>query len=313
VKHLFWRAQISILRAFPPLSGVVSTVSMGAANSRRVWLKTFFLMLFRVPMALLSHLRNKCTNRVVLSRISVPVTTRCTLHCDKCAAHVPDLAQPHDVPAEQLIADAKALFFCVDHVYATIFSGGEAFLHPQLDEIIMTYASFNRSSSTSVQTNGTLLPNAKVIAALKATNATVKISNYPSQLQPNVEQLKSQLREHGIRFTHASGTFWCDVGQLGVAQSGCAKRRFSTCIQQLCLPYYKGNLHLCGESFILLEENQANIPPQDYINLHTSTPQTFAKQLRQLLRKRHIKACDYCLGYTCDALKIPIAEQRERS
>ena len=42
VAHFFWKTQISVLRACPPVCGVVSKYSLGAANSPKVWFKTLF-------------------------------------------------------------------------------------------------------------------------------------------------------------------------------------------------------------------------------------------------------------------------------
>ena len=97
-EYLFWRAQIGVLRACPPLTGIVTKFSMGAANSPKLWVKTLLLTAAHVPHACFLHLRDKSKKRVVLSRVSIPVTMRCTLNCDKCLAHIPDIKNQRDIP-----------------------------------------------------------------------------------------------------------------------------------------------------------------------------------------------------------------------
>ena len=310
--HLFWKTQISILRACPPLAGVVSRSGMGAENSGRLWVKTLLRTAKQAPRAALLHLCDVQRGRVVLPRVSVPVTTRCTLHCDKCIVHVPDLKKQADIPLRDLLRDIQALLACADHIYTIILGGGEAFLHSDLDEIIRAFAESGKVSDITVESNGTLVPGAKVLAALQKEDAMVRISRYPA-LQPDVEKLKSALREYGIPHTHESGTTWRDLGATGRLREGSEKRRFSVCIQQLCLPYLNGKLYLCGQSAVLTEEGLIPECAEDRIDLRCVSPAAFRAQWKELSKKRVVSACSYCLGDTYNTPKIPVAVQRAAS
>ena len=166
-----------------------------------------------------------------------------------------------------------------------------------------------------MQSNGTVIPNEKVLAALKEANATVKISKYDPSLQPNVEKLKQILAEKGIRFMHTGGTSWRNMlgSGFGQLEPGSAKRRFSVCVQQLCLPYMGGKIHLCGESAILFDAGLLPECSGDYIDLLAIEPAAFAGQLKRLNKRRVISACSYCLGNTYKTQKIPVAAQRGSS
>ena len=310
-EYLFWRMQISVLRACPPLSGMIAKASLGAGNSRSVWVKVLFLVIKQVPRAILLHWRNKDAHRIVLSRVTLPVTMRCTLNCDKCVAYIPDLKKQEDIPLNCLAQDIKSLFACVDHIYAINLSGGEAFLRYDLDEIIRICAASGKVGDINVETNGTVIPDERIVAALKNSGANVKISRYPLALQPDAEKLKSILKENEIPYTHASGTFWRDVGRPGQLQSGSKERRFSVCIQQLCWTYFNGKLHRCPVSATLFEEDFVSDCGKDYIDLHTICPAAFPDQLRGILKKHAVSACAYCLGNTYNTPKIPVAVQRE--
>ena len=308
--YLFWRTQIKVLRACPPLCCVVSKFSLAAANSPAVWTKTLLRMGARAPGAVFTHWRNKREKRVVLSRISLVVTTRCTLRCDKCLGHIPDLKSPRDIPLSGLLEDLQALFACIDYVYAIIISGGETFLYPDLDQVIRACAASGKAGDISVATNGTVIPDAKTLAALREADVTVKISRYDQALQPDAEKLKQILKENGIRCTHESGTSWRAMGGLGQLQAGSVKRRFSVCVQQLCMPYMNGKLYLCGESAVLFDEGLLVDCEADFIDVRAARPAGFAGQLEKLLKRRAVSACSYCLGNTYQTPKIPVAEQR---
>jgi len=311
-QHLFWKMQLDILRACPPLSGLVFEFSQGALASRRVWGRTLLRAAAQAPRAVADDWRNKRENLTVLSIVGVPVTTRCTLCCDKCLSHMPDVKEHKDVPLDEMTQQLRALFSCADHICVVILSGGEAFLHPDLDEIIGLCATSGKVGKIYVPANGTVIPDARVLAALRDANATVQISKYPTALQPKVEALKLVLRENEIDFTHNSGlTSWYDTAAPGQRQEGQAKRRFDVCTQQLYLIYTNGNLHLCSKSAALMEEGFISDTAEDYIDMRAVCPAAFPGQLRALLKKRAVLACSYCMGYTYETARVPVAAQRK--
>ena len=311
-QYLFWWTQLRILSACPPLFGLVTRFSLGAPNSPKVWIKTFLRMTVRVPHALFLHFRSQLAHRAVISRVVFPITTRCTLNCDKCVAHIPDLKGHHmDMPINDLLADIQSLLSCIDSIHFILLSGGETFLHPNLDEIIRACAASGKIRNIGVQSNGTVLPDAKTLAALREAKALVRISEYSPALQPEVGRMKALLKENGIRYTHESATAWSDTGEFCQLQGGSVKRRFSVCIQRLCYPCFNGKLHLCCKSVILMELGFIPDCKEDYIDLRKTSPAEFWGQWRKLLKRRSIAACSYCLGDTYESSKIPVAVQRK--
>ena len=310
IKHWFWKTQIGVLRACPPLLGVVSKVSLNAYKSRRLWLQTITRTAGQVPRALRLHRRDKQAGRIVLPRISIVVTTRCTNNRDKCALHIPDLKCHADLHKDTLLRDIQRLFACVDEIYDVNLTGGEAFLHPDLHEIIRAFARPGKVSAIDITTNGTVIPNEMVLMALKEANVTVKVTKYPEALQPDVEKLKSVLQKNGINYMHDSGSYWNDTGAFGQLQDGSGKQRFSVCVQQLCLVYFKGKLHLCAQSAAMVDEGLIGDCKEDYIDLRELPPAAFRQQLRRLQKKRDISACAYCLGHTYTSPRVSVGEQR---
>ena len=308
---LFWKAQITALRCCPPFCAVVSSLSIGAANSRKLWIKTLLRLAVQGPCAVTVHVRNTLAKHVVLSRVTFAITERCTLNCEKCAAHIPQRKARSDISLDELSQDIQTMLACVDHVDIVYFSGGETFLHPNLDQMIQLCADSGKVGSINILTNGTVIPNAKMLNTLQEAHAAVRISKYAATLQPDVETLKELLKESGICYTHESGAAWSDMNGSDQLKKGSAKRRFSVCVNQLCALCYYGKLHLCGESAYLMREGQIPDCEEDYINLRTIKPAEFRGQWRKLLKKRVISACSYCLGDTYKTPKIPVAVQCE--
>ena len=307
--RLFWKTQINIFRSCPPLCGVVSKGTFNAYQNRRLYVQNMLPVAARMPGALARHCRDKREGRVVLSRVSAIITTRCTLNCIKCLGHCPDM-EDRDMPIDDLVQDIQTLFSCVDYIYDIMVTGGETLLHPNLDQILRACADPNKVGNISIITNGTIFPSAKVLSALRETNATVKISRYPAALQPNVEQLKSMLEDNGIQYYHEIGSTWVDTGAWGQLKEGSATRRFSLCVLKLGFVCCWGKLHLCGESAVLMEEGLIPDCNEDYIDLRTACPDAFREQWQKLLKKDAVSACSYCLGQTYQTPKAPVAVQR---
>ncbi|MCL2301211.1 MAG: hypothetical protein FWC27_13800 [Firmicutes bacterium] len=310
-QYLFWKWQISILRGCPPLVSLMAKVTMGIPYSSKAWAGTFFRFAVQAPRAIHLHCQDQYERRVVLSRVVIPITTRCTLNCDKCVARIPDIAGHADIPLHELVSNIRVLLSCVDLIYVFSLSGGEPFLHPDLDKIIWACANSGKINEFSVQTNGTIIPEANVLVALREAKASVRISKYTPTLQPNVEKLKDILEESGIRYMYGNDESWCDKAGLGQLQAGSAQRRFGLCAEPMCMVYMDKKLHLCAESAVLAKEQLITDHTDDYIDLRNSDPDTFAEQLHGLLHKRVISACSYCLGNTYKTPKVPPAVQRQ--
>ncbi|MDR2695231.1 MAG: hypothetical protein LBC79_02475 [Deltaproteobacteria bacterium] len=311
--YLFWASQISIMSACPPLHGVTIQNGMNAERSPALWIKTLLRVAVRAPRAVCRHLRDIKEDRVVLPRVSVGVTTRCTLNCDKCVAHIPDVQTHADVPADEMIRDLQALFACADCIYDLNLSGGETFLHPDLADILRFCAASGKADKIDVSTNGTVMPGAKALAALRETKATVRISDYGPALQPDVEKLKELLKENGITYIHVAGNYWYDTGEFAQPQAGSAKRRFLVCAQRVGFPFFNGKLNVCSYA-LALEEGGTDVPGLEdgFIDLRRTDPAAFREQWRQLRKRRVISACAYCAGCSYKSPRVPVAIQRAR-
>ena len=306
--YLFWKTQIDILNACPPLQGAVFMSGIGSDRSARAWFAVLLKMLKEVPAALLAHARDIRGKRIALSNVTLWLTERCTLRCDKCLVRIPDTLQPSDPPASEILSDLRRLFSFADQIYAFNITGGEPFLYAALDEIVLACAASGKIARISVATNGTVLPGEALLAALRAANATVRISKYAPELQPQVETLKRLLESNSVAYLHESGAFWYDLGDPD-ANDRRGKQRFRICSQRLCLIYRFGKLFRCIQTATQMK-NGLPTDAADYIDLRAAAPASYRAAWRALRTRRGLSACSRCLGFTYKTPRIPVAAQR---
>ena len=310
-EQLLGKAQVSILRACPPVCGMVVD---GAFQEHQSRFKSLLPMAAQVPHALHLHWRDKREKRVALGQVVFGITTRCTLNCDKCLSYISDLTDHSDVPTAELLADIQALFSCADYVYDFCLGGGEPMLHPGLDQIIRACAATGKVGNIKVMTNGTVLPDAKVLAALRDTKACVSINHYPNASQPDLEKIKAIFTKNKIRY-HVLVTIrdrWVDKGKFGQLQEGSPVRRFSDCFFRMYYVYMSGQLHLCCQSAVLMSHGMIPDCDEDYIDTRSVNPAAFRDKLKKLNKRSAISACSYCLGNNYKSPKVPAAVQRPK-
>jgi len=311
-EQLFWQTMIRMMRACPPVCGMIADGAYRAQLSR---VKSLLPLAARVPGMLLLHWRDKRKKRFALAQVYLGVTTRCTLYCDKCTMHLSDLTKHEDMPTHELLGDIRMLLSCVDHVYDFCFGGGEPFLHPDLDLAIRLCADSGKIGNLKILTNGTVIPGAAVLAALRDAGARVNISNYRPLFQSGVEMLRAILTKHEISYNvyPAARDYWVDTSGpgFGALKEGSAAWRFRYCFLQMYHTMLDGQLHLCPQSCALSYDGRLVEGEDDYINMRTTNPAAFRAKYEELNQKTVLPACAYCLGQTYKTPKIPAAIQRE--
>jgi len=297
-EQLFAKAQINIIHLCPPLCGIVPEKTFSAYQNHGLYLKRSLSLAAQVPRAIVRHWRDKWEKRVVLPRICIIVTTRCTLRCDKCCFHISDLRSHQDLPADELLADIRALLSRVDYIYDFCISGGEPFLHPDLDQVIRACAASGKAGIIKVLTNGTVIPDAKTLRALRDANARVNISDYPDAPHPDRENIKAVLKENKIDHyvLPVDDTYWTDKDSFGPLKAGDPELRYSGCIFRLSYIYMTGQLHPCSPCAALVHDGRIPAREEDFIDLRAADPAAFRAQLKGLQKKKALSACAYCLG-----------------
>ena len=128
----------------------------------------------------------------------ISLTERCTLRCEKCA-HACNLVSHEKMDME--ISDAKLsadyFFKYVDYVDEFVLIGGEPLLYRKIDEIADYIGDRYRAKIGifSITTNGTILPQEKLLAICRKHDMFFRISNYEESvpyLNPKLSKFQFQ-------------------------------------------------------------------------------------------------------------------------
>lgn len=155
--------------------------------------------------------RNKC----VLSKIDTVITSRCTLKCENCNMFISHAPVQCDIALSRLKKNFDTFFESVDYVYEYTLLGGEPFLHKDIVDIISFLGGQygERIGQINLISNGTIVPDDKVIEVLKDFRVTVHVSDYTSAVdyKDKLERVKDKLLYNEIECYVIPNNTWKDV------------------------------------------------------------------------------------------------------
>lgn len=155
--------------------------------------------------------RNKC----VLSKIDTVITSRCTLKCKHCNLFIGHVPEQFDIDLNRLKNNFNIFFESVDFVYEYTLLGGEPFLHKNIGEIILYLGDKYRDKIGQINliSNGTIVPDDKVLDVLKKFQVTVHISDYTCSIdyKRNLDSLQRKFLSSGIEYYLIPNNTWKDV------------------------------------------------------------------------------------------------------
>lgn len=150
---------------------------------------------------------HRAPNALTLGTIGVSTGTYCTLKCRDCIAQNPYMNKQEHYDKDMLIKGMHKLAEAVDAIEAFHIVGGEPFLYPWLADICEAASSIRNVERITVFTNGTIIPERKVLERLRNTVLSVRISYY-SNLEYEIKSLLDLLDEYGIVYEVDEDTQW---------------------------------------------------------------------------------------------------------
>ena len=242
--------------------------------------------------------------------LEIPITTKCSLKCKYCSNLIPCYKSPKDYDKNILIRSINTFLKCINKIVYIRVLGGEPFLSSNLNIVLKTLLKSNKIQRIEIVTNGTIIPKEKeIIKKLKDKRIIVCISQYPIV---NNKKLVNFLKENNINYRIDKMTYWMNYGNTNKRnkKEKELKKQFKRC-NHICKSLVNGEFHLCprsshGTDLGIIKNNE-----EDYVNLLDNNLSITEKKLKiqQLLKKKYIKACDYCDYGTNKSKKIPVAEQ----
>ncbi len=156
-------------------------------------------------------------DKLVIRLLPQSMTEVCTLRCIHCNHSLAFLKDPVHFTFEEFKADVDLFFKYVDFVYYIDFVGGELFTHPKMYEILeYTMSKYsNRMRGARLVSNGTILPDEKVIALIKKYDIEISYTDYVQNaphIKKRAEAFLEVLKKHEIRHTSDAMPMWKDYG-----------------------------------------------------------------------------------------------------
>jgi len=249
-----------------------------------------------------------------LEKTGLTVTFKCNLRCKLCAAYAPYLSDEPFPNNSELMEYVRKYFKIVDHVKLFSITGGEPLLYPDLSELFEELLEFSdRFDVTEIYTNGTIVPNEKLLNTLKKYgnkfrrfvvdryDVSTKVDEIGSVLTKN--DIPFEIREYNSKNTHCGG--WIDYGSLTdvIHNAEESVSLFAKCAYSdpdkmgFCNVIKRGLLIPCGPVFRRISLGQ-NVSYDDYIDLmdETLTVEQQREKIVNINNAKVLETCAYCNG-----------------
>jgi len=255
----------------------------------------------------------------IAERLKAVITSKCSLQCKECIMAIPFLKDRRHIIWSEILSDIRVSLDAIGYFEDLELFGGESFLHPDLDKIIIGLNAEKRIDTICIATNGTIIPNMKVINAMRNDERIlVRISNYGS-ISNKCKEICELLDSNLIKYEMKNLANWYKKPEFKKTNEDetTLARKFLTCMNGCGPLIWDGKLFLCACPWVFIETGQLIEAEDNFLNLRNSRI-TNAKLLRNIYNYinrtntgEFINACYYCTGYPNADFRneIPAAEQ----
>ena len=243
-------------------------------------------------------------NKIVIPRLVVQLTQKCTLKCRGCNNLMPLYSKAEHFEIQDIVNNVNNLLNKVDRIIVMELLGGEPFLYPDLDKVINQVGQISQIDVIEITTNGTLLPSVEILNLLKKYNVLVRISKYKKSIRLN--ELIDSLKEQGIRYEVLDELVWTDSSNTKMRQMNSFEElitNYKCKSPKYCKTLSNGKMFLCARAASLYDLGICN-DTSNYIDIISCNK----KALKKFIEFPHGSACNYC---TCmdDWREIEVGEQ----
>lgn len=263
----------------------------------------------------------KYKKMICVEKTDIPITSYCSLNCQNCSAFIPYIKKrKHEKPGE-IKKSSKLFFERVDRVLDMNLYGGEPFLHPQLCEIIEIIGEYReRIGYFGIITNGTIIPDLKVIDAIKRYNIGISISDYTESVdyKDKIEEFCNLLKQNEIDITRTKNMVWFDLGfpPIKLQYDERIAQKHMECCNMACHDLIDGKIFYCIADRAAQIEGLIEHSNKSYIDLKTIDKNSLEarKEILELcagnIEDGFLEFCKVCGGYGSDNQNvIPAAKQ----
>lgn len=255
-------------------------------------------------------------NKCLMLDCSVMATYHCSLRCKNCMGGFPYIKSPNKVSFEDFKQDVDILFSNIDYVMEFGIAGGEMFLVKNLDDYI-SYVMENYKDkiyNCTMITNGTIIPNDRVLSSMEKYKMHVTVSKYDSipGWEDKYIALKNVLDERNIPISQIKYDNWVDMGWKDKKYKDDVKEMFDACGMQ-CRVVRGGKLNYCVHAMTANEALYGMDLGMDELDLaeeHDEMKKVILEYHMGFNTTGEMTMCHYCNGYVnINSRKVSVAEQ----
>lgn len=237
--------------------------------------------------------------KLILPTLEVFITERCTLRCRDCSHLVKYYKSPKNYNMKKILQYLSNFLDVVDYIEEIIILGGEPLLHTELPEILNYCKKSKKIRDITVISNGTIIPNHNVIAAMEESEARLRLSDY-GVLSSKIMEIQQLCEEHNIECFVLRET-WTDMGAISKHDYNLEelKNVFSDCPFAFDLLLLNGKLCRCAHVAHLNNLQMIDSSVHDCIDFtHISKNdiESIRTTLWQYMNIEYLEGCQYCNG-----------------
>lgn len=241
----------------------------------------------------LSHLDYFTSKGKYFPKFELLLSRRCPLPCKCCIHFMQDYKDNTFEPAEQIIADLNKFFSVVKWVDELKISGGDAFLYPQLDEVVKYLLSNKKIGKVIITSTGAVSPNEEIIKLLSNDKLQIDVEDY-GKYSDKINEFKL-LNSSNIKIKAYNE--WQDFGneERRNRNEEFLSQQYEKCNdERYCL--LNGKIYACprsahGENLGYFKNNS-----NEFVDLRKSTE--VLKEIKVLREVKYLTACDHCNSCT---------------
>lgn len=256
--------------------------------------------------------RSQADEKLIFNRIQYVVTEKCSLKCKDCSHLIQYYQHPQNIELSKYKSAFDYLLALVDSIAELRILGGEPFLNADMGDVIEWYHDNEKIQSISVYTNGTIVPNVRIMKALQKNKVKVHISNYGIN-EKKIEKVTKVFDEYRIKYFVRKYDAWQDAGGVEFRGYTLEKKKaiFSECFERKCFTFFRGKLYGCPRAAHAMNLKAMPEIEEDYVDFFggNGTEEEMIDKLRGLQRHLWMETCNYCDGLNNHMQSIPAGEQ----
>lgn len=255
---------------------------------------------------------NQGAGRIILARLQYVVTECCSLKCRDCSYLMPYYDRPENIDLNKYKSSFERFLDITDYLAELRILGGEPMVNNEFYKLILWYVGNNKIGKISVFTNGTLIPDEKILDTMKDPKVSVHISDYGIN-QDRIGLLKEKLDEKGIRYFIRSYDKWLSTG--GFEDRGSTdeelSNRFKNCFERSGYTFLKGKVFRCPRGAHAINLHALPDFSVDYVDFNDTdkSHQELKRDFRKLHSRKFLETCRYCSGADMHDSGIPAGIQ----